>query len=538
MKSSCFSFRFPGIQCVIILALILTALLSSAAVSSASTGTTVTVFITDEKGRWSEAAEVEMYSSGILLPPAKTAPPCVIKLVNPKNALNEKAFVDVTPEQRVEMLRFPEALLASKKAGSIFNVEYLFIVKLFKADNKWVAESTACHIPDGDMEYLGLKSDRDRKNAMDLVIAEIPATVELMRETLVKPVVGSDVGKIYHIKGADHITSKGTRQEFSNSRLASKAGFRPCTICCPEKSHYSKNDSLETALGRELTSMVESSYTISENQNYRERVQRIGQEIVKSCDLKDFTYRFRVLDTDIVNAYSVPAGGVYITRGLLEILESDDELGGIIAHEIAHTECHHGVKMYRRARNNSYLGTILVIATGSPWAQFFAGFVNNFFLSGWSRGFEAEADRTGIIFMSSAGMDPVEYTTIMKKLGDRSKLKKAGPEWFRTHPTDEQRLKDAAKTTENMKFILDAYREIEKIDPETALYIRSHPTSYMDDPDYLKRFCRDLSNLHFFLTSENQVKDDSRLEESPAGKGQHPTVNRDPQIEIPAELLK
>jgi len=541
MKSYRLSSRFPGIHRDIIMALIFIVFLSSSsafAASSTPSATTVTIFITDEKGRWSPEVEEEMYSSGISIPPSKTATPLSINLVSPKNALNEKAVTDLTAEQCTDLIRFPGALLASKKAGSIFDVEYLLIVKLFKADNRWFAESIACHIPDGDTEYLGLKSDRDSKKTMDLVISEIPAVVELMRETLVMPVVGSDVGNIFHRKGAEHITSKGDRQEFINSRLARKSGYRPCSICFPEKTRYSRNDSLEIALGRELSATVESYYTISENQNYRERVQRIGQQIVKSCDLKDFTYRFRVLDTDVVNAYSVPAGGVYITRGLLELVESDDELGGIIAHEIAHTECHHGVKMYRRARNNSYLGTILVIATGSPWTQFFAGFVNNFFLSGWSRGFEAEADRTGIIFMFSAGMDPVEYTTIMKKLGDRSKLKKAGPEWFRTHPTDEQRLKDAAKTTENLKFIIDAYREIERIDPETALYIRSHPMSYMDDPDYLKRFCRDLANLHFFLNSEIQVKDGSSLEESPAGKRQHPAVNRDPHRKIPAELLK
>ncbi len=543
MKSSRFCPLISGAYCMIFLTLILSVLFSSGTCFPATVKTSAVVFITDGNEKWSPTVEEELYPGGISLPSAtKTADAgdstVEIKFVSLKDALNEKIFHGITPEERVEMLRFPGALLASKRAGSVFNVDYIFLVKLFKADNKWVAESAACHIPDGEVECMGLKSDRDRKKAMDMAVAEIPTTVELMRETLVMPVVGSDVGKLYHKKGADHITGKGTRQEFSNSRLARKAGYKPCAICNPEKTRYFANDSLEVALGQELTSLVESSFVMSENSGYKERVLRLGQNIVKSSDLNNYTYRFRVLDTDIVNAYSVPAGGVYITRGLLELVESDDELGGIIAHEIAHTESHHAVKMYRRARANSYLGAILVIATGSPLAQFFAGFVNNFFVSGWSRGFEAEADRSGILLMSAAGLDPTEYTVVLKKLSDRSKLKKSGPEWFRTHPTDEQRLKEAAKTTESLKVVHDAYGEIEKIDPETALYVRSHPLSYMDDAEYLKKFIKDLSALHFTTPSGNQAEDNPAIELSPSGGSQNHPVKRHPVPEGPPESVK
>lgn len=555
MKPERFSFRLSQTAGVLIVALTFTIFLTSAPPSWASAQTGVTVLITDESGRWTPQVEEEMYRTGISLPTAGEKPGASgektrsvwenaqpagekaqaasplpsVTFVSPAEALDKKTFMALSADRRREMLRFPAALLASKRAPEIFSVEYLFLVKLFKADGKWIAEATAYHIPDGDIEYMGLKSDRDRRKAMDAVLAEIPSTIELMKETLVCPVVGSDVGKIYHSKGADHMTGKGTKQEFGNPRLAKKAGFRPCSICYPERAYYTGSDSLEAALGRELTSIIESSYPISDNASLRERVQRIGQSIVKSCDLKDYTYRFRVLDTDIVNAYSVPAGGVYITRGLLELLESDDELGGIIAHEIAHTECHHGVKMYRRARNNAYLGTVLIIATGSPWTQFFASFVNSFFVSGWSRGFEAEADRQGIIMMSAAGLDPNEFVVIMKKLGDRSKLKKAGPEWFRTHPTDEQRLKEAGKTTLSLKSVLDAYHELEKIDPDTALYVRSHPLNYMDDPQYLKDFMRELPALRFSEPAAKKAEASPESGAPPPDRKESQPLNSEPE---------
>lgn len=489
---------------------VLSFLFSSGTISPASDKIRAAVFITDINERWTPSTQEEVYPWGIS-PVQKKAdnsePSPDIELVSPKEALNEKTFMFLPPEKRLGMLRYPGALLASTRAGSIFGVDYLFLVRLFKADEKWVAESTACHISDGEVEQMGLKSDRDRRKAVDTIIAQIPDTIALMRETLISPVIGSDVGKIYHRIGAGHITGKGTRQEFGNSRLAGKAGYRPCAICFPEKTSYFTNDPLETALGQELKAIVESCYVMSENPDYVDPVARMGQDIVKSCGLKNYTYRFRVLETDEVNAYSVPTGGVYVTEGLLELLESDDELGGIITHEIAHTECHHAVRMFRRARTNSYFGTILVIATGSPWADFLAGFVNNFFISGWSRGFEAEADRVGMIYMSAAGLDPAEYVVFMKKLSDRSKLNKAGLEWFRTHPTDEQRLKEAEKTNDNLKVVLDACGELGKIDGGTALYVRSHPLLYMDDPEYLKEFIRDLSALRFKEPSDDKAKE-------------------------------
>ncbi len=101
-----------------------------------------------------------------------------------------------------------------------------------------------------------------------------------------------------------------------------------------------------------------------------------------------------------------------------------------------------------------------------------------------------------------------------------------------------QRLKEAAKTTKSLNVVHDAYGEIEKIDPETALYVRSHPLSYMDDAEYLKKFIKDLSALHFTTPSVDQAEDNPAPESSPPGGRQNHPMKKHPIAEGPPESVK
>ena len=459
----------------------------------------VLFLVTDEDGRWDKNTQEKLFPE--LPKPGKTknkgGSQVKIFMIHPGDAFDEKTALAIPTTDRPKLLRFPGALLSSKNAGKIFSVDFILEVRTFPVNNRWGARGVLHSIKTGETGYMNQNIGKDKKDAVSKVLENLPSTLGLTLWELDLPVVGAKEGMLYHKKGSGHVTNKGTRVSFINPRLAREAGFRPCLICFPRAGFFKQNDPLEAALGRELARIIENTYVVSSPGDMTRRVERLGRNVVKKNRFDQYTYRFRVLDTDVVNAYSIPAGGVYMTRGLMEILESDDEVAGILSHEIAHCNRHHSVKMYRRARTHAYLGAALVIATGSGWMAAISDFANNFFVSGWSRGFETEADRFGIIYAQAAGYDPDEYVIALKKLHDYGKLHNEGHGWFRTHPTDEQRIKDAGITIKSLSHVEKAACRLEKTDPDVAEYVRTHPFNYLDDKKCLEEFTSIFNSLRF-----------------------------------------
>lgn len=456
--------------------------------------------ITNENGKWQTKVQQEIFPQGPVvsdLKDGKGKSPFKIAFVKAKDAFNEKVALAAPLEDRIALLRYPGALEAADNAGKIFNVDYIVTIALRKDYNRWIAQGVLYSINEEQREYMDVVEEEDRNDAVKNAVSSLPTVIKHYSGAINLPVTGSSAGKMYHKEDAGHVTQKGTRRHFENPRKARKAGYKPCRLCFPGTAPYKKHDPLEAALGKELTRTIEQNYVLYRNPEVVERVERIGRKIVKNNSFDDYTYRFRVLDTTDVNAYSLPGGSTYITKGLMDIIESDDELAGILSHEIAHTNRRHAVKMFRRARTHAILGTVLIIATGSRWAAVAANFANNFFVSGWSRGFEAEADRYGIIYTTAAGYDPSEYVILLKKLHDFSKLKPSGLQWFRTHPTDEQRIQEAGKSILQLQTIKKAVQRLKKIDPGAAKYVRTHPFNYLKDAEFLKEYVKIISAMRF-----------------------------------------
>ena len=112
-------------------------------------------------------------------------------------------------------------------------------------------------------------------------------------------------------------------------------GYQPCGICFPKESNMFKNDAQEVGLGREVAAQVEQEYKISRNPDYLGRVKRVGQRIVDANGLDKWPYTFTVLESDEMNAFSAGAGNVFITTGLLRVLEEDDELATVLGTKLA-----------------------------------------------------------------------------------------------------------------------------------------------------------------------------------------------------------
>ncbi|RKY38664.1 MAG: hypothetical protein DRP81_04555 [Candidatus Omnitrophota bacterium] len=198
----------------------------------------------------------------------------------------------------------------------------------------------------------------------------------------------------------------------------------------------------EVNLGRNLHRRITKEFKLSKNPFYIKRVRTIGEKIVEVCDRRELNYRFYVIDEDEKNAFSIPGGYVYINKGLLDILDSDDEVAFVLAHEIAHIVARHSIKKLQAALGCQML--ILVSLPAEKSASFYQGlsFALAQIMSGYSREDEFKADELAVKYSKNAGFSPSAGIKVLEKLYQSYKKEKAQPlSYFRTHPFIPQRVK-------------------------------------------------------------------------------------------------
>lgn len=220
-----------------------------------------------------------------------------------------------------------------------------------------------------------------------------------------------------------------------------------------------KNIEADKKLGEEISKEIAKQVEFSENKEYIARVERIGKEIAEIANvtnvdvtwgddrLSKFDYKFHVVKGDDVNAFSVPGGYIYIYEGLIEFSESDDELAGVIAHEIAHASLRHIAWMQKENSKLDLLqlGAILA-AIWSPRDAgkilFPTGLAIRGIQSGWSVKAEESADYAGLQYMVKSNYNVLGALTFMERLAYRDHLKPQ-IDWgiFQTHPPSEERAK-------------------------------------------------------------------------------------------------
>lgn len=205
----------------------------------------------------------------------------------------------------------------------------------------------------------------------------------------------------------------------------------------------------EISIGREVEKAVLREYSLSRNSILIARTKKIGEKISRVNDRTDMPYKFGVVESDDVNAFALPGGGVYVTTALLKEVSSDDELASVIGHEVGHIAARHPVKRlesrlgYSLLVNMAYaLDTRSVEAKRAAWADLTAATNITFSLIslGYSRRDEIEADRLGALYAKRAGYDPYAAVTFLKKL---EKEEKNTPEWLvftRSHPYAKERV--------------------------------------------------------------------------------------------------
>ena len=183
-------------------------------------------------------------------------------------------------------------------------------------------------------------------------------------------------------------------------------------------------------------------------QNY---VRQIGQKIVPYTERPEVEYKFYVLDTPIINAFALPGGYVYVTRGLVGLANSEAQLASVVGHEIGHITGRHSAERYSQSVLASLGTAILAAKVESGGALDAARLGSQLYISSYSREQENQADSLGIRYLERAGYDPLAASEFLATLDRHSKLDakirgdndNGGFDFFATHPRTENRVSDA-----------------------------------------------------------------------------------------------
>jgi predicted Zn-dependent protease len=202
------------------------------------------------------------------------------------------------------------------------------------------------------------------------------------------------------------------------------------------------NESDEINMGSKTDVEVVEEYGIFEDPKLAAYINDLCQRLGKLSHRPDLPYRLKILDSSVVNAFAVPGGYVYFSRGILATLNSEAELAGVMGHEIGHIAARHSAKQYSRAQLAQIglgVGSVLI---DSPALSGLTQLGASLLFLRFSRDNEREADNLGVEYSSKAGYDATQlamFFEILERMNpgsDQSGL----PGWFSTHPSPEDRI--------------------------------------------------------------------------------------------------
>lgn len=184
-------------------------------------------------------------------------------------------------------------------------------------------------------------------------------------------------------------------------------------------------------------------------------VDKIGARVSKQTERPDVQYKFFILDSPIVNAFALPGGYIYISRGLLALANSEAEVAGVLSHEIGHVTGRHSAERYSHGVLTSIGAAVISAAVDSSGVSQALSVGGNLYMSSYSRSQENEADSLGIRYLSRGGYDTKAMSSFLHEMQNQSALDKRAKgqsgsdyNYFSTHPATADRV---AKTMQESK---------------------------------------------------------------------------------------
>jgi predicted Zn-dependent protease len=193
-------------------------------------------------------------------------------------------------------------------------------------------------------------------------------------------------------------------------------------------------------VGDEQSRLIEAELGLVQDEALESYVRSIALRLLRHAPPRPFEYEFKIIDQTVPNAFALPGGKIYVSRGLLALATSEDELAGVLGHEITHAvERHAAGRIEHASRLNPFIIGLMRAAE----------------IAEYSRDQERDADRGGQILAAQAGYDPVGIATFMRKL-DAAERYETGwsrlPFFLATHPTSPERAALATNRAEQLEW--------------------------------------------------------------------------------------
>ncbi len=196
----------------------------------------------------------------------------------------------------------------------------------------------------------------------------------------------------------------------------------------------------EIKIGDSVAAQFEEHYKVINDVDISERVQGIFDRIIAVCDRRELVYIIKVVEEESINAISLPGGYIYIFKGVIDKVDNDDQLAGVIAHEVGHIAAKHGMKRLQASYGYGILQALAIASGDARVATGVQAVYTSLFLA-HSRQDEFEADRLGVRYLKRAGYDPNEMAGFLKKLKEENeKAPIRAKSYGRTHPYVAERI--------------------------------------------------------------------------------------------------
>ena len=214
----------------------------------------------------------------------------------------------------------------------------------------------------------------------------------------------------------------------------------------------------EVKIGQQMHVQILQQMGQYDDPALQDYVQQLGSKLAAQSHRPELDWRFTVVDTDDVNAFALPGGYIYISRGILPYLSSEAELAAVLGHEIGHVTARHAVRQQSKAAGVGILSTAAAIFTGQQAIGDLSSVAGQAVLSGYGREMELEADRLGAEYLARTGYDPAAIIHVVAALKEqelfereRARLENRQAKiyhgLFASHPDNDKRLREAIESS-------------------------------------------------------------------------------------------
>ena len=218
------------------------------------------------------------------------------------------------------------------------------------------------------------------------------------------------------------------------------------------------SEETEQEIGDEGARQIEMQLGIVEDEALAKYVGELGRKLARLSPRQDVEYSFHIVEMEEPNAFALPGGYIYVSRGLLALANSEAELAGVIAHEIGHVAARHSAQRDTQVKVASLLtllGMVAAATTGDGKAVAATQYLGQGFIAAYSREQERQSDRIAMELAAGSGIDPAGLASFLRSLDNTTRLREGAsraPGFFDSHPATPERLAEATTRAQVLRW--------------------------------------------------------------------------------------